>query len=62
MGWGLIGPYFLEDGNVVTVNKIRYREIISNFLLLEIEDMKVNDMWFQQEDATFHISAETCRY
>ncbi|CAH2087437.1 unnamed protein product [Euphydryas editha] len=34
---GVIGPYFFENefGQAVTVNGVRYREMISDFLVIE---------------------------
>ena len=59
--WGLIGPYFFENENgiAITVNGIRYREMITNFLWHEIDDMDVEDIWFQQDGATCHTANET---
>ena len=58
---GLIGPYFFENENgiAITVNGIRYREMITNFLWHEIDDMDVEDIWFQQDGATCHTANET---
>lgn len=58
---GLIGPYFFENesGKAVTVNGIRYREMITNFLWHEIGDMDVDGIWFQQDGATCHSAKET---
>ena len=43
---GIIGPYFFQNeaGQTVTVNGVRYREMITNFLWPELEDMDVDDM------------------
>jgi len=41
------------------VNGVRYREMITNFLWPELEDMDVDDMWFQQDGATCHTANET---
>ena len=50
---GIIGPYFFknDDGRHVTVNGARYRAIISDFLLPEIEAWNLDDIWFQQDGA-----------
>lgn len=58
---GIIGPYFFQNeaGQAVTVNGVRYREMITNFLWPELEDMDVDDMWFQQDGATCHTANET---
>ncbi|XP_073828918.1 uncharacterized protein [Musca autumnalis] len=58
---GIIGPYFFQNeaGQAVTVNGVNYRETITNFLCPELEDMDVDDMWFQQDGATCHTANET---
>lgn len=58
---GVIGPYFFENaaGNVVTVNGVRYRNMITNFLWPELHDMDLENMWFQQDGATCHTGNET---
>lgn len=58
---GIIGPYFFEDegGNAVTVNGVRYREMLSGFFFNETNDLNLNDMWFQQDGATCHTARET---
>src|SRR5215469_12205854 len=58
---GFIGPYFFQNdaGQAVTVNGVRYREMITNFLWPELEDMDVDDMWFQQDGDTCHTANET---
>ena len=38
---------------------VRHREMITNFLWPELEDMDVGDMWFQQDGATCHTANET---
>ena len=57
---GIIGPYsFLnEDGAAVSVNGLRYRNIINEFLWPELEDMDVDDVYFQQDGATCHTSGK----
>lgn len=44
---GAIGSYFFENevGQAVTVNGVRYRKIITNFLLLEMKDMEMDDIY-----------------
>ena len=58
---GIIGPYFFENanGNTITVNGNRYREMIRSFLWREIDDLGVENMWFQQDGATCHTARET---
>lgn len=57
----VIGPYFFEDavGNTVTVNGDRYREMINDFLLPQIDELGLEDMWFQQDGATAHTARAT---
>ena len=40
-------------------NLARYRAMISDFLLPEIEARDLNDIWFQQDGATTHTARET---
>ena len=58
---GIIGPYFFENeaGLAVMVNGLRYRTMINEFLWPELEDMDVDDVYFQQEGAMCHTSGET---
>lgn len=58
---GVIGPYFFENeaGATVTVNGLRYRAMINDFLWPELEDIDVDDVYFQQDGATCHTSNET---
>ena len=58
---GVLGPYFFENdaGEAITVNGVRYREMVTNFLWPELEHMDVEDMWFQQDGATCHTANET---
>lgn len=58
---GIIGPYFFknEAGNNVTVNGERYRAMINDFFVPELEDVDVDDLWFQQDGATCHTANDT---
>lgn len=58
---GVIGPYFFENenGNAVTVNGERYRNMITDFFWHELDDFDLEDMWFQQDGATCHTSRDT---
>ena len=58
---GIIGPYFFEnaDGATVTVNSGRYRNMLREFLWPKLNEMDVNQLWFQQDRATSHTSRET---
>lgn len=58
---GIIGPYFFENeaGETVTVNGLRYRTMINDFLWPELDDIDVDDVYFQQDGATCHTSNDT---
>ena len=60
---GVLGPYFFEDeqGNSVTVNGSRYRDMLSNFLFPAVEDLGVEGLWFQQNGATCHTAEDSIR-
>ena len=51
---GVIGPYFFVDENNrhVTVNGERYRAMLEDYLWPELDELDINDMWFQQDGAT----------
>ncbi|GFV71686.1 putative DD41D transposase [Trichonephila clavipes] len=58
---GIIGPYFFkndEDHNV-TVNGDRYRAMITNFFIPELNNHDVQELWFQQDGATCHTARAT---
>ncbi len=57
----VIGPYFIEDdrGNVLTVNGERYRSMIQDFLVPELQQLNQQHLWFQQNGATAHTSRKT---
>ena len=57
----IIGLYFFknEAGQAAIVNGARYRDTITQFFLLKLNDIDVADMWFQQDDATCHTANET---
>ncbi|GFV51280.1 putative transposable element [Trichonephila clavipes] len=58
---GIIGPYFFknDEGYNVTVNGDRYRAMITNFLIPELNNHDVQEMWFQQDGATCHTVRAT---
>lgn len=58
---GIIGPFFFENeaGDAVTVNGERYRAMITQFFVPQLEDIALDDMWFQQDGATCHTARET---
>ena len=54
------GPYFFENDNAtVTVTGERYRSMITEFLIPELERQNVHHTWFQQDGATAHTARET---
>ena len=58
-----MGLIFFENevGAAVLVNVLRYRTTINEFLWSVLEDMDVDDVYFQQDGAgvTWHTSGET---
>ncbi|GFV75994.1 DUF4817 domain-containing protein [Trichonephila clavipes] len=58
---GIIGPYFFKNDEChnVTVNGDRYRAMITNFFILELNNHDVQELWFQQDGATCHTARAT---
>jgi hypothetical protein len=58
---GVIGSYFFENeaGNAVTVNGVRYRNMITEFLWPQLDGLDMEDVWFQQGGAICHTARET---
>ncbi|GFV57272.1 DUF4817 domain-containing protein [Trichonephila clavipes] len=58
---GIIGPYFFknDEGHNVPVNGDRYRAMITNFLIPELNNHDVQELWFQQDGATCHTARAT---
>ncbi|GFT35715.1 uncharacterized protein TNCV_2944031 [Trichonephila clavipes] len=58
---GIIGPYFFknDEGHNVTVNGDRYRAIITNFFIPELNNHDVEELRFQQDGATCHTACAT---
>ncbi|GFT98334.1 integrase catalytic domain-containing protein [Trichonephila clavipes] len=58
---GIIGPYFfkIDKGHNVTVNGDRYRAMITNFFIPELNNHDVQELWFQQDGATCHTARAT---
>ncbi|GFV28260.1 putative transposable element [Trichonephila clavipes] len=58
---GIIGPYFFKnaEGHYVTVNGDRYRAMITNFFIAELNNHDVQELWFQQDGATCHTVRAT---
>ncbi|GFV53072.1 putative transposable element [Trichonephila clavipes] len=58
---GIIGPYFFknDEGHKVTVNGDRYRAMITNFFIPELNNQDFQELWFQQDGATCHTARAT---
>ncbi|GFX73508.1 DUF4817 domain-containing protein [Trichonephila clavipes] len=58
---GIIGPFFFknDEGHKVTVNGDRYRAMITNFFIPELNNHDVQELWFQQDGATCHTARAT---
>ncbi|GFX61907.1 putative DD41D transposase [Trichonephila clavipes] len=58
---GIIGPYFFknDEGHNVTVNGDRYRAMITNFFIPELNNHDVQELWFQQDGVTCHTAHAT---
>ncbi|GFX19197.1 putative transposable element [Trichonephila clavipes] len=58
---GIIGPYFFknDEGHNVTVNGDRYRAMITNFFIPELNNHDNQELWFQQDGATCHTARAT---
>ncbi|GFY16566.1 putative transposable element [Trichonephila clavipes] len=54
---GIIGPYFFK--NNVTVNGDRYRAIITNSFIPELNNHDVQELRFQQDGTTCHTARAT---
>ena len=67
VSWNRIfGPFFFKDdhGDATTVNGERYRSMISDYLLQELQDdenFQEDRLFFQQDGATAHTAGETIR-
>ncbi|GFX04872.1 uncharacterized protein TNCV_2248551 [Trichonephila clavipes] len=57
----IIGPYFFknDEGHNVTVNGDRYRAMITNFFIPELNNHDFQELWFQQDGATCHTARAT---
>ncbi|GFU95468.1 DUF4817 domain-containing protein [Trichonephila clavipes] len=58
---GIIRPYFFknDEGHNVTVNGDRYRAMITNFFIPELNNHDVQELGFQQDGATCHTARAT---
>ncbi|GFX20228.1 transposable element Tc3 transposase [Trichonephila clavipes] len=48
-----------DEGHNVTVNGDRYRAMIINFFIPELNNHDVQELWFQQDGATCHTARTT---
>ncbi|GFU88792.1 hypothetical protein TNCV_4444691 [Trichonephila clavipes] len=56
----LVESFFKNDeGHNVTVNGDRYRAMITNFFIPELNNYDVQELWFQQDGATCHTARAT---
>ncbi|GFW60117.1 uncharacterized protein TNCV_1389301 [Trichonephila clavipes] len=59
----IIGPYFFKndeyDERNVTANDDRYRAMITNFFIPELNNHDVQELWLQQDGATCHTARVT---
>ncbi|KAL1458663.1 hypothetical protein WDU94_008793, partial [Cyamophila willieti] len=55
------GRYLFEDdvGTTVNVDDERYRAMVNEFLLPQLDELGLENMWFQQDDATAHTARAT---
>ncbi|GFU07677.1 hypothetical protein TNCV_826601 [Trichonephila clavipes] len=53
MGWWNPSSKMMK-AKKVTVNGDRYRAMITNFFIPELNNHDVQELWFQQDDATCH--------
>ncbi|GFW51304.1 putative transposable element [Trichonephila clavipes] len=58
--YGLVESFFTNDeGHNVTVNGDRYRAMITNFFIPELNNHDVQELWFQQDGAACHTACAT---
>ena len=57
----VIGPYILRDDQDrhVTANGKRYRLMITEYFWPQLDDMDLEDMWFQKDGATSYAANVT---
>jgi hypothetical protein len=54
---GIIGPYFFEKGNrAANVNSERYVSMLQNLFAPALEELGLENVWFQQDGATAHTA------
>ncbi|GFS73596.1 uncharacterized protein TNCV_3742761 [Trichonephila clavipes] len=52
-------PFKNDEDHNVTVNGDRYRAMITNFFIPELNNHDVQELWFQQDGATCHTARAT---
>ncbi|GFV17163.1 uncharacterized protein TNCV_4020341 [Trichonephila clavipes] len=58
--YGLLESFFKNDeGHNVTVNGDRYRAMITQLFIPELNNHDVQELWFQQDGATCHTARAT---
>ncbi|GFV18571.1 putative DD41D transposase [Trichonephila clavipes] len=58
--YGLVESFFKNDEcRNVTVNGDQYRAMITNFFIPELNNHDVQELWFQQDGATYHTARAT---
>ncbi|GFT94936.1 DUF4817 domain-containing protein [Trichonephila clavipes] len=56
----MVQSFFKNDeGHNVTVNGDRYRAMITNFFIPQLNNHDVQKLWFQQDGATCHTARAT---
>ncbi|GFY07739.1 uncharacterized protein TNCV_4133361 [Trichonephila clavipes] len=59
-GLRLVESFFKNDeGHNVTVNGDRYRAMITNFFIPQLNNHDIQELWFQQDGATCHTARAT---
>ncbi|GFW81989.1 putative DD41D transposase [Trichonephila clavipes] len=58
---GIIGPYFFknDEGQNVKINGNRYRAMITNFFIPELNNYDAQELWLKQDGATCHTARAT---
>ncbi|GFV01667.1 putative LOC100569746 [Trichonephila clavipes] len=59
MAGGILVRTQNDEGHNVTVNGDRYRAMITNFFIPELNKHDVQELWFQQDGATCHTARAT---
>jgi hypothetical protein len=59
--FGIIGPYFFEDcnGHAIIVTSDRYVNMLNVFLLPQLANRNLPQIWFQQDGATTHTARQS---